>query len=85
MEKQSGFQFRLPAPYLIPVLSAKVPPSPSFSVPTPHRTSSYVCPQWFTCSGQEAGEPNEERNCKSGQGTTLREDSLELGEGRRNP
>lgn len=55
-----GVQSHFPAIYLIPTLSAESPPCPSFTVPAPHTTSSCVCPQGVTCSGQEAGGPDEE-------------------------
>lgn len=55
-----GVQSHFPAIYLIPTLSAESPPCPSFTVPAPHTTSSCVCPQGVTCSGQKAGGPDEE-------------------------
>lgn len=53
-------QSSFPATDVIPVLSAESPPSPSLTVPALHMTPSCVCPQGFTCSGQEAGRPDEE-------------------------
>lgn len=49
----------------IPDFSAKSPPDPGFTAPAGHMTSSCVCLQGFTCSGQEAGGSDEELHGKS--------------------
>lgn len=67
--QEHSLQSNYPVAHLVPAISAKSSPCPA-SQSLLLRWLLPMCPQGFTCSGQEAGGPDEEWHGNSGGSTT---------------